>query len=168
MQKHEWAIDDCILESEVERRDAEFTVTVGGKFHSLTSLGNGLFATVIDGHKRIVAAVRDRDKYLVDINAIVYEITEPSASSGVSLDEGHGAKDKVYAPMPGKIVKLLVKVGDQIVEKQPLVIVEAMKMENQVTAKAQGKVKAVNFAEGDQVDTERPIIELELTDIVHQ
>jgi len=43
-----------------------------------------------------------------------------------------------------------------------MVIVEAMKMENQVNAKAKGKVKAVNFAVGDQVDTETPIIELEI------
>ena len=48
--------------------------------------------------------------------------------------------------------------------KQPLVIVEAMKMENQVNAKAKGKVKKVNFAAGDQVDTEKPIIELEIAE----
>jgi biotin carboxyl carrier protein len=43
-----------------------------------------------------------------------------------------------------------------------MVIVEAMKMENQVNAKAGGTVKAINFAPGDQVDTESPIIELDL------
>jgi biotin carboxyl carrier protein len=43
-----------------------------------------------------------------------------------------------------------------------MVIVEAMKMENPVNAQAKGKVKAVNFAVGQQVDTESPIIELEL------
>ena len=42
--------------------------------------------------------------------------------------------------------------------------IEAMKMENPVQAKGNGTVKAVNFAEGDQVDTEQAIIELELTD----
>ncbi len=49
-------------------------------------------------------------------------------------------------------------------EKQPMVIVEAMKMENQVNSKAKGTVKAVNFAAGDQVDTETPIIELDLAE----
>ena len=43
-----------------------------------------------------------------------------------------------------------------------MVIVEAMKMENAVLARAAGKVKAVNFAAGDQVDTDTPIIELEI------
>jgi biotin carboxyl carrier protein len=43
-----------------------------------------------------------------------------------------------------------------------MVIVEAMKMENQVNSRAKGKVKAVNFSAGDQVDTETPIIELDI------
>ena len=45
-----------------------------------------------------------------------------------------------------------------------MVIVEAMKRENQVNSRANGTVKAVNFAVGDQVDTETPIIELELAE----
>ena len=49
-------------------------------------------------------------------------------------------------------------------EKQPLVIVEAMKMENSVLCRANGTVRAVNFAAGDQVDTETPIIELEIAE----
>ena len=73
-----------------------------------------------------------------------------------------GEKDKILAPMPGKIVKIQVAMGDEVTEKQPMVIVEAMKMEHQVMARANGKVKAINFADGDQVDTESPIIELEL------
>ena len=64
--------------------------------------------------------------------------------------------------MPGKIVKLLVKVGDEVKEKQQMVIVEAMKMENPVLCKANGKVKAIHFNDGDQVNTDNPIIELEL------
>ncbi len=71
-------------------------------------------------------------------------------------------KDKVFAPMPGKIVKIHVRVGDDVVEKQILAVVEAMKMENPVQALASGKVKSVNFSEGDQVDTEQAIIELDL------
>jgi biotin carboxyl carrier protein len=64
--------------------------------------------------------------------------------------------------MPGKIVKIMAEVGGDVREKQALVIVEAMKMENPVLARAKGKVKAIHFAVGDQVDTESPIIELEL------
>ena len=94
---------------------------------------------------------------------MLIEINEPTEDDFAGGGGGQaGEKDKIFAPMPGKVVKILVAVGDEVIEKQPMVIVEAMKMENQVNSKAKGKVKAVNFADGDQVDTETPIIELEL------
>jgi biotin carboxyl carrier protein len=64
--------------------------------------------------------------------------------------------------MPGKIVKLLVGEGEKVAEKQPMVIVEAMKMENQVNSPSAGTVRKINFMDGDQVGTEIPIIELEI------
>ncbi|MBI5267357.1 MAG: acetyl-CoA carboxylase biotin carboxyl carrier protein subunit [candidate division Zixibacteria bacterium] len=64
--------------------------------------------------------------------------------------------------MPGRVVKVLVSVCDEVKERQQLIIVEAMKMENPVSAPAAGKVKAIHFAQGDQVDTESPLVELEL------
>jgi len=57
---------------------------------------------------------------------------------------------------------ILVRKGQKVSEGQPLFVVEAMKMENQVNSPASGSVKAVNGAAGDQVDTISPIIELEL------
>jgi len=90
-------------------------------------------------------------------------LTIPSDDNGFGGGAGSvGEKDKVYAPMPGKVVKLLVKEGDEVTKKQPLVIVEAMKMENQVNSPSDGKVKKINFADGDQVDTDTPIIELDI------
>ncbi len=113
----------------------------------------------------MVAAVKHKGIYYVDVDAIQFELTD-AADESVNAGAGDhaGAKDKIFAPMPGKIVKIMVAVGDEVDIKQPMVIVEAMKMENQVNARAKGRVKAVNFAAGDQVDTERAIIELELAE----
>src|SRR5512138_2642835 len=146
MSKQQWAVDGELLDVSVERQGTGYVATVGDQSLTLDTLGDGLFTLVIDGRRRVVAVVRDKDKFLVDIDAMIFEVAEPSSSSGAAIDDVHGAKDKIFAPMPGKIVKLLVAVGDDVSEKQPMVIVEAMKMENQVTAKAKGKVKAVNFA----------------------
>ena len=111
-----------------------------------------------------IHAVIEGDKTFVDIDGILFEFVVPSDDTG---GQGAGAgidadPSKVFAPMPGKIVKLMVSEGDEVEIKQHLVIVEAMKMENIVVARAKGKVKAVNFAEGDQVDTDNPIMELEV------
>ena len=64
--------------------------------------------------------------------------------------------------MPGKVVKILVKQGDRVEKSQGLVIVEAMKMENEIKSGSGAVVKKINFKEGDLVDAAVPIIELEL------
>ncbi len=72
-----------------------------------------------------------------------------------------GAKDQVSTPMPGKVVKILVEVGEKVALKQPLVIVESMKMENELKSPANGTVKSIHFAAGDLVGTDQPIIKIE-------
>lgn len=69
----------------------------------------------------------------------------PAATSAASVDA-------MTAPMPGKILKLLVSVGDKVVENQPLMILEAMKMENEVVAAAAGTVSSVHVAAGGTVN----------------
>ena len=57
------------------------------------------------------------------------------------------------APMPGKVVKLLVKEGDLVAEGQPLLIMEAMKMQNELRAMSEGVVKKISTSEGATVET---------------
>ncbi len=63
-----------------------------------------------------------------------------------------GGKQLITAPMPGKVVKILVKEGEEVEGKQGVIIIEAMKMENEFKSKATGKVKEVFVSEGDVVD----------------
>ena len=60
---------------------------------------------------------------------------------------------KVAAPMPGTILDIKVKVGDEVSEGQVLLILEAMKMENDIPATAAGKVAAINVNKGDTVNS---------------
>jgi 3-methylcrotonyl-CoA carboxylase alpha subunit len=53
--------------------------------------------------------------------------------------------------MPGRVVKLLVKAGARVAKGQPLLILEAMKMEHTITAPADGVVKEIHYGEGEQV-----------------
>ena len=59
---------------------------------------------------------------------------------------------RVTSPMPGKIVRVLVKPGDQVIAKQGLVVVEAMKMENELRAARDGRVRELLVAQGQSVD----------------
>ena len=62
-----------------------------------------------------------------------------------------GKATKVVAPLPGTILQILVKVGDTVKTGDKLLIMEAMKMENQVLAEKGGTVKSINISQGDSV-----------------
>ena len=64
--------------------------------------------------------------------------------------------------MPGNIVKVLVQEGDEVQKGQNLVIVESMKMENDMCAPADGVVKKIHVAPGDQTQFGQVLVELEL------
>jgi biotin carboxyl carrier protein len=59
---------------------------------------------------------------------------------------------RIVAPMPGKVVRILVKAGDAVRARQPVVVVEAMKMENELRADRDGTVAEIHTAEGMSVD----------------
>jgi biotin carboxyl carrier protein len=61
----------------------------------------------------------------------------------------------LIAPMPGKVVKVLVGEGQEVAAGAALVVLEAMKMEHTVRAAVTGTVRAIHVAVGDQVDTDR-------------
>lgn len=67
----------------------------------------------------------------------------------------------VTSPMAGVIKSVLVQPGDQVKPRQPLVILEAMKMENQITAPVAGTVKSIDVSQGDSVQEAQVLLVLE-------
>ncbi len=67
----------------------------------------------------------------------------------------------VTAPMPGKVVQLLVAPGDEVEARQGVVVVEAMKMENELTAPRAGRVAEVTVAEGASVEAGKVLVVIE-------
>jgi biotin carboxyl carrier protein len=84
----------------------------------------------------------------VGLTAVVEGRRARRGSEGASSGTG---EQRLLAPMPGRIVRLLVKPGDEVVARQGLVVVEAMKMENELTAARAGRVKDVGVTEGQSV-----------------
>ncbi|HET9269281.1 MAG TPA: biotin/lipoyl-containing protein [Vicinamibacterales bacterium] len=73
-----------------------------------------------------------------------------------------GAADgRVLAPMPGRVVKVLVAAGDQVEARQGVVVVEAMKMENELRAPRAGTVREVRVAEGASVEAQTVLVVIE-------
>jgi acetyl-CoA carboxylase biotin carboxyl carrier protein len=69
--------------------------------------------------------------------------------------------EEVKAPMPGKILEVLVKVGDQVKEDDELLMLEAMKMENPIYAPIDGTVKDIKVKANDSVETDQLLVVIE-------
>jgi acetyl-CoA carboxylase biotin carboxyl carrier protein len=68
---------------------------------------------------------------------------------------------EIAAPMPGKVAKILVKVGDKVAEDDELITLEAMKMENPIFSTVDGTIKEIKVKEGESVSADQIMIILE-------
>ena len=78
--------------------------------------------------------------------------TEQAAPAPAAAPVSAASGDAMTAPMPGTILRLLVNIGDEVKENQPLMILEAMKMENEVVANHAGKVAGIHVNQGQVVN----------------
>lgn len=81
-------------------------------------------------------------------------------NTNISVNEGPGGRT-FYSPMPGSIISVAVKEGDQVITGDDVCVLEAMKMQQSLKADWSGIVKKVFVSSGDQVNDGSPIIELE-------
>jgi len=66
----------------------------------------------------------------------------------------------IVAPIPGVVIKILVKEGDFVNEGDPIMILEAMKMESEINADASGRIIAIKVQEGDAVQEDQPLMQI--------
>ncbi|MBH0209685.1 MAG: pyruvate carboxylase subunit B, partial [Nitrospira sp.] len=140
----------------------EFNVTVHGETYHVKVSGSG---RKTDGRKPYYIRVNDK---LEEVS--LEPIQEILAGVPESQETGKGTKPKrprpskpgdVAPPMPGRVVKVLVSVDDRVKTGDPLLIIEAMKMESRVPAPIDGTIKAILAVEGDNVKTDETVIQLE-------
>jgi biotin carboxyl carrier protein len=114
------------------------------------------------GRTQRAFTARGDGKVWVHIDGAVLEFDEAGAQDEALPGSAHGAGgDSVVSAMPGLLVKVLVEVGQEVERGEPLVIVEAMKMETPLPSPVAGRVKKVNYAKGQIVEAGKPIVELE-------
>ena len=101
------------------------------------------------------------DGYEVEVIGIRHElmVMDPRKKA-LRMAEGAGATS-LKTQMPGRIVRVLVTEGDRVTEGQPVIVVEAMKMENELKSPCDGTVDSVRVSEGDQVQARTVLIEFE-------
>ena len=148
----------------------DLTLECDGERHTLRAppdgvtvhaLADGRVRYTLDGVTRSAAAVRDGALLHLSIDGAAFTFGEPSPcpTQGRSADPG-----RACAPVAGVVARLRVAVGDRVAAGQPLVCVEAMKMEMWLNAAAAGTVRAVHAGAGDTVAAGTLLVELEIAE----
>jgi biotin carboxyl carrier protein len=108
-----------------------------------------------------VSTTGARDQWLVQLSGADVDVAmsgrrHPSADAGGA----GGGEQRVVAPMPGRVLRVLVASGETVVAGQALVVIEAMKMENALTALCDGVVAEVAVSDGTSVEAGRLLLRL--------
>jgi pyruvate carboxylase subunit B len=144
-------IDGEVLKASLE--DIEGTplrlVTIGTEVHRViarSGASRGAYSLTVDGYRFDGEALDERTRAIRDITAASKKSSGPAP---------------VVAPMPGLIVRVNVAVGDEVQAGQGLVVMEAMKMENELRATAGGRVRSIAAEPGKAVEKGTILVEFE-------
>ena len=149
------------IDVEIIARDGSaIRVRIGDReiLAQFTPNANGGGILTIDGRRYPVFGARRKESILVSVGPASFEF-KPAEAAGRRRARGLAATE-VAAPMPGKVLKVLVRDGDLVEAGQALVVIQAMKMETTLAAESAAIVKHVRVEEGQTVDHGAVLIEL--------
>jgi 3-methylcrotonyl-CoA carboxylase alpha subunit len=113
---------------------------------------SGHHLLVLSHESQLLAVHEDGRTLFTRLDPLTYEQSEDVSDFRLS------------APMPGNVIRVLVKAGDEVSSGQPLLVLEAMKMEHTIVAPANGIVEEVFFQPGDLVQNEAKLVEFSMLD----
>jgi len=152
---------------QIERTpDGRFQVWIDGEAHAVDvrQTDVGLSLVFEDGRSLEAAATpQGAGEWLVQLPHVDVAVVvdgQRHGRRGAGGPTGAGAQ-RVTAPMPGRVVRVLVAVGDEVTHRQGLVVVEAMKMENELGAPKAGRITEIAVVEGVSVEAGRLLIVIE-------
>ncbi len=151
----------------IERKGGKFQLTIGDRSFTVDSIRTGpqSLSLIIDGLSCEVGLERAGNSYTVHFfdHTVDLELVEEGKfhASEIPGPASHTGPVRMPAPMPGKIVKVNVHEGDRVQEGQSLIIMEAMKMQNDIKAPRSGVVSRIHAKEGEPVSMSQILVVLE-------
>lgn len=156
--KYEVLLDGKTRVVELAREDGGWKITLDGNLldANAVEVAPNTFSVLLNGRSHQVRVAPQSDGSLTlhtDVGEYRAEVTDPRSWRG----RRHGAleaegRQQITAPMPGKVVRLLVTQGDTVEAGQGLMVVEAMKMQNEIRSPKSGKIVKLCAAEGQAVN----------------
>jgi biotin carboxyl carrier protein len=169
--KREWIVTaegrDRTVVVEGPRPDGRFRITIDGAAHDVDGrqVRPGTWSIAIAGQSFTVDLDRRRNGVAASVGASeallqVEDALHRRLAAAAQPRAGRGSGETIRAPIAGKVVKLLVAPGDTVAAGTAVIVLEAMKMENELVAERGGKVASVHKQAGQAVDTGDVLIEL--------
>jgi len=144
-----------VLEVTIERSNGHYIVDVDGVQHTVDAhkLEADFYSILTEGRSYEVSVESRGDAYHVRHGAAeqLVRMTDPSRRAREDGPDADGP-EKIVTQMPGKVVRVLVSEGDEVEAGQGIIVVEAMKMENEIAASKEGKVTALHVQPGQSVE----------------
>jgi biotin carboxyl carrier protein len=143
---------------DVTQDDGRYRVTIGDQVWDVDArlTAQGIISLIIDGVSYVADVEDHGGECLVDVGGESYAIQVEEQTRYIIRTRGGGpgggAAQTVKAPLPGKITHVAVRAGDTVAAGQSLVVIEAMKMENELKATAAGTVREVRVGPGQAVN----------------
>ena len=133
----------------------------------IVEVEKGVYSILYNGQSYNVELIRGETskKYIVNTFAKTFNVEVIDAESKYISNRNQGQEaegtNQILSPMPGKVVKITVNVGDLVTTGQTLIVVEAMKMQSEFKATGDKIVRDILVKEGDTVDSHQLMIKLE-------
>jgi biotin carboxyl carrier protein len=164
--EYEYKIGDDGHVVTAEKRGAAYVVSVNGREFDvdLAAVEPESYSLLVGGEAVEVVVVRDgaRRYVVVDGRTVVVAEAGAETQTAAAAEDIVAGVQTIRAPMPGKVVKVALAAGDAVEKGRTVVVVEAMKMEHALAAAGPGVVKKVLCREGQNVDADQPLAEVEI------
>jgi biotin carboxyl carrier protein len=154
---------------EIKREGNLLTVAVDDDIYEidLIKVGKDEYSILYKGKSYNIEVIGTADPKHYNVNTFYFtygiDVIDAEARYMHSREEtgAHHGENIIRSPMPGKVVKILVKVGDEVEQGQTVIIVSAMKMESEFKAGKAGKVIEIPVKEGDTIDGNQVMVVIE-------
>lgn len=165
--KQQVKVNNTIYQVDYEKSAGRIKVTVDehSYFLDAAAISGGFYSFLFDGKSHDVQVAGEADHFSVFVAGKSYDVDFYDPRTRRSSDDGtHSAGESqqtICAPMAGRIVRFRVEPGDMVADGDGLIVLEAMKMENELKSQGIGQVKEILVAEDDVVTPGQKLMVIE-------
>tara|TARA_B110000196_G_scaffold62755_1_gene52448 strand:+ start:97 stop:597 length:501 start_codon:yes stop_codon:yes gene_type:complete len=163
--KYTLKINKKMVSFELLQQGDAYEITLDEKEYDaeLIRIDSNLYSLIVNGSTYTIAIEKEGKRIELFFKGDLFSYEIPSVRDKGGTENTSGI-DKISAPMPGRVVKILKSIGDMVSEGEGVVVVEAMKMESELKTTIDGKITGISVKEGDTVDLGSHILTVESQD----